>query len=827
MATFLDSFKNRAICVPLIQRDYVQSLSTAIIESFVDQLIDVLSDSSCQKYMNLNYIYGIDHPHAGFDEFEPVDGQQRLTTLWLFCLYLSRHLNLSDYGATFSVKIIYESREYADSFCAEIVKHKSWAKFTDNFEESITNQNWFVPDWEKDTSVIAMIKALAVISRKLNRLDEQTLKNIWERLNSADCPVTFSFFPTDTLGDDIYIKMNGRGRSLTAFENLKSWLDEKLTGFLPDRSRQSDCRNGCSERFSQKWKDEMDNAWTNLFWSNRVTGSYEIDDMQLRLFYNMVCLYWNFEDRNQILPPDCDIEELAILLNLNVAEADRQSVTEAILNKIVKASNYALPLYILDKINLCPLKFFLWYRKVLNGLCAINPAMKEISDSEIYFWGKSHDEETGESRTLLYQIMMSESGQERVSMEKLAISYALCKFACFHNQTRTSLPDWLYRCRNLILNNSFSSENFSKALRSVSSLFDDCMKFEIDILLKQDNFRLNYFTEKYIRLEKYKSEILTSGNGELSSAMRNLENMPFFVGSVLCLPILISSEEAIENPAKFIKICHILSSVLNEDGPKYEDKFRRALLYFSEPAVGYGGWEGKLWSFLKGKGDWQWFFNDTETDEIIKASNRKALKDIVEYLLQSETDDYDQCLKDLISIFSNVHDKYPVLNSDDWRYPFVYNAKVLGFMRDKCCRRKLPYNIVLSKSTVIRTNSDHFSLQTYLLYREYKDGVLPLGDGWTIDRYMRENSCAEFKKGDLKITVEFMSDQNKVNAFSIRIFSVKQENGIQNIGDACFKPVIDYLSPEQYSFDEHDGIRLNNLAHEQVVKHLAALMDSF
>lgn len=826
MATFLDSFKNRAICVPLIQRDYVQSLSTAIIESFVDQLIDVLSDSSCQKYMNLNYIYGIDHPHAGFDEFEPVDGQQRLTTLWLFCLYLSRHLNRSDYEATFSVKIIYESREYADSFCAEIVKHKSWAQFTDNFEESITNQNWFVPDWEKDTSVIAMIKALAVISRKLNRLDEQTLKNIWERLNSEDCPVTFSFFPTDTLGDDIYIKMNGRGRSLTAFENLKSWLDEKLTGFLPDRSRQSDCRNGCSERFSQKWKDEMDNAWTNLFWSNRVTGSYEIDDMQLRLFYNMVCLYWNFEDRNQILPPDCDIEELAILLNLNVAEADRQSVTEAILNKIVKASNYALPLYILDKINLCPLKFFLWYRKVLNGLCAINPAMKEISDSEIYFWGKSHDEETGESRTLLYQIMMSESGQERVSMEKLALSYALCKYACFHNHTATSLSDWLYRCRNLILNNSFRSENFSKALRSVSSLFDDCMKFEIDILLKQDNFRLNYFTEKYIRLEKYKSEILTSGNGELSSAMRNLENMPFFVGSVLCLPILISSEEAIENPAKFIKICHILSSVLNEDGPKYEDKFRRALLYFSEPAVGYGGWEGKLWSFLKGKGDWQWFFNDTETDAEIKASNRKALKGIVEYLLQSETDNYEQCVNDLISIVSNVHDKYPVLESDDWRYPFVYNAKVLGFMRDKCFRRIPPCDMVLSKSTVLRSNADHVTLQTYLLYQEYKDGVWHLGDGWKIELYPRENSCVVFGKGDLKITVEFMIDQNKVNAFSIRIFSVKQENGIQNIGDACFKPVIDYLSPEQYSFDEHDGIRLNNLAHEQVVKHLAALMDS-
>ena len=43
------------------------------------------------------------------------------------------------------------------------------------------------------------------------------------------------------LDDDIYIKMNGRGRTLSTFENLKSWMDEqisriKATGLKADGS---------------------------------------------------------------------------------------------------------------------------------------------------------------------------------------------------------------------------------------------------------------------------------------------------------------------------------------------------------------------------------------------------------------------------------------------------------------------------------------------------------------------------------------------------------------------------------------------------------------
>lgn len=822
MATFLNSFEKRAICIPLIQRDYVQSLSTTIIESFVEQLIDVLSDVSATKSMNLNYIYGVDHPKLTTAEFEPVDGQQRLTTLWLFCLYISKYLKLNNNEASFDVRLVYQSREYANAFCQELMKHTAWAKNTDDFEIQIENQTWFIPDWGKDTSVIAMTKALAVIARKLSRLDSEKVIQIWARLNHAECPVTFSFYPTDTLGDDIYIKMNGRGRSLTTFENLKSWLDEKLYYYLPEKNYSSVNQEGVSQYFVRNWKYEMDNAWTNLFWDNRETDSYEIDDMQLRLFYNLLYLYWCFEDKTQILPSECDVDELAILLNLDTEDTNREKVTDAILSKIIKSSNYSIPLYILDNINLCPLKFFLWFYKVLNGLCAINNELKGITDKDIFFWGKSIDEDSGISRTLLFQIMMSESSQEEVSMSKLALSYAICKFACFYDKTVTRLIDWLYRCRNLILNNDFRNRNFNKALQSISSLFEECMKVTIDNVLKQENFKLNQFPEKYILLEQYKSEIITSGNNELVVAMKKLENKRFFVGSIICLPLLISVKDAIGNPSKFIRICDILSCIINGDGPKYEDKFRRALLYFSDPSYGFGGREGSLWSFLNGKTDWQWFFNDTESNEKVKLSNRKALKGVIDYLLLSQSNDYKGYIDNLVSLNSRVLDKYPVLSSNDWRYPFVYNDKVFKFMVAKCCRITLPYNIVLSTSTVIRTNSDHVSLQTFLLYRDYEDGHLSLGDGWKTELYKRENSCAVFKKDFLRITVEFMSSKNKMDAFSMRIYNAESET--QDIGIQPLNKVANNLSAGHYDFTTQDGIRINDLSYDQVTNYLTDLM---
>lgn len=70
------------IRIPIIQRDYVQGLDYDQFKDKRDKFLDYLLDEKDSK--TLDFIYGyIDNGY-----FVPIDGQQRLTTLFLLHLYL-------------------------------------------------------------------------------------------------------------------------------------------------------------------------------------------------------------------------------------------------------------------------------------------------------------------------------------------------------------------------------------------------------------------------------------------------------------------------------------------------------------------------------------------------------------------------------------------------------------------------------------------------------------------------------------------------------------------------------------------------------------------
>ena len=110
-------------------------------------------------------------------------------------------------------------------------------------DKAIKDQNWFIRSWEKNATVSNMLGTLKLIHRKVN---EHNIDDLWMRLvDSATPSVTFAFLQMDEsngLDDDIYIKMNGRGRKLSVFENLKSWMDEKVS----------------TRPYVEEWRTEMD-----------------------------------------------------------------------------------------------------------------------------------------------------------------------------------------------------------------------------------------------------------------------------------------------------------------------------------------------------------------------------------------------------------------------------------------------------------------------------------------------------------------------------------------------------------------------------------------
>ena len=84
--------KYHIVRIPIIQRDYAQGRiqETQVRKSFLDQLKAVLSDTSA--HLDLDFVYGDELSNDGHEGkcFIPLDGQQRLTTLFLLHYYLSR-----------------------------------------------------------------------------------------------------------------------------------------------------------------------------------------------------------------------------------------------------------------------------------------------------------------------------------------------------------------------------------------------------------------------------------------------------------------------------------------------------------------------------------------------------------------------------------------------------------------------------------------------------------------------------------------------------------------------------------------------------------------
>ena len=94
--TFIEFIQNYSIRIPLIQRDYVQGREYTDKkklekrQEFIRLLMDALKDG---KVYHVDFIYGspVQNQKSGSGKsfFIPLDGQQRLTTLYLIYRYMS------------------------------------------------------------------------------------------------------------------------------------------------------------------------------------------------------------------------------------------------------------------------------------------------------------------------------------------------------------------------------------------------------------------------------------------------------------------------------------------------------------------------------------------------------------------------------------------------------------------------------------------------------------------------------------------------------------------------------------------------------------------
>ncbi len=216
--------------IPIIQRDYAQGRKSAkaVRDGILNHILEAVADN---RNVELDFIYGIERTYGrGEDEqlaFVPIDGQQRLTTLWLIHWYLALKSGLLDdkEGEEVSLlgKFTYETRPSSKRFL-ECLCTESVTLGADLRETIVEDAPWFDEAWKLDPSIMGAITVLEAIASH-DALKKHTPQELLANLTQNDC-VTFYFLPLEKfgLGEEIYTRMNARGKVLTDFEKVKSKL---------------------------------------------------------------------------------------------------------------------------------------------------------------------------------------------------------------------------------------------------------------------------------------------------------------------------------------------------------------------------------------------------------------------------------------------------------------------------------------------------------------------------------------------------------------------------------------------------------------------------
>lgn len=280
------------IVIPAMQRDYAQGRKdqSALRKRFLDSLKYIINGNEDK---HLDFVYGNIKSINNEYEFIPLDGQQRLTTLWLIHAYAT--LMAIKYGENkkaiknnyyhlikhFTYKTRSSSVQFIESLINLIANISSYTPDIETLSDFIQRQTWFFQEWKQDPTVQSMLRMLSGGENRTNKSekneiesekqdciekvfkcnDRESATKFHENLFGNNCHIKFYTLNLDSINqsDDLYIKMNARGEQLSSFENFKADLIEYLQGFEDTKQY---ITYGSPKYILKKWDVE----WSDIFW---------------------------------------------------------------------------------------------------------------------------------------------------------------------------------------------------------------------------------------------------------------------------------------------------------------------------------------------------------------------------------------------------------------------------------------------------------------------------------------------------------------------------------------------------------------------------------
>lgn len=274
------------IMIPKVQRDYAYGRQEKKVEEVLDGMLDTMLAAVKNNATEIfDFIYGGSYIRNNNKSIGliPLDGQQRLTTLFLLHFYasiLQKDVQGSDVECL--KKFRYETRQSATDFCESLIGGIRTDILSSNADESkciseiIKDNPKYLPSYESDPTIQSMLNVLNKIEGKCK---EYSIHDLWTKLVMRD-NIQFYSLSLDDFGltDDLYIKMNSRGKKLTEFEIFKSDLEKAVAAIDQD--------------IKESMSRMIDNEWMDMLWDYANSNN---DNQQVvqRADSGFMCLFRN------------------------------------------------------------------------------------------------------------------------------------------------------------------------------------------------------------------------------------------------------------------------------------------------------------------------------------------------------------------------------------------------------------------------------------------------------------------------------------------------------------------------------------------------------
>ena len=468
--------ENTAILIPRIQRDYIQYRTGKVktnLERFVNKLITTIVVGNCS--INLNFIYGnATKKHLSnnlsIDSFNPIDGQQRLTTLFLLHFYIFNEAG-SPLKKDLKNSFFYDTRSTTQLFLDTLIdKEIKFYGESSNPSKIIKNSGWYSALWDFDPSVLSCLKVLDQIHTTFKDLHKTLDKELyktpdWQTLINKltakeNCPIKFMKLEIEDIDkpNELYIKMNSRGKQLTAFENFKT----ELYGYL----------NENPQKFHSDYKQCMDGIWLEFLWGLCEKLGENICEKYTDSFYrellhwiilNRICCHSDFNSLNDTLKNilDSDNPEIFYLSDYKAAINVDKTVEE---EKDVKAVRENVFIEVIQDI------YF-----TMNLLCNLDDNTKQTVTKKLF--DLSFEKNTFNSSINQYL--------------QRALLFSVTKYAISSNQDESlndsDFSSWWRVANNLITNSQIDSlQTYFAAINGINN-FEHTTDIQSYLIAQDEN----------------------------------------------------------------------------------------------------------------------------------------------------------------------------------------------------------------------------------------------------------------------------------------------------------------------------------------------------